>query len=394
LPATPLEELEKRIAGLQSTLAAQGLDGALIIQNVDLYYFTATAQGAHLYVPAAGAPLLLVKKNLERARRESPLPNIQPMPSLKELPAALQARGYQVPSRLGMELDVLPANHYLYYKEIFAATEIADVSQPIREVRAVKSPYEIDLLRSAARLTDQVFASIPSLFRPGMSEVELAGRIEALFRENGHPGLVRMRGLNQELVYGHLLSGPNMAVPSCVDSPTGGAGTGPDFPHGAGFRTIGRDEPFQVDYVGSFGGYLIDQTRLFVTGKLDPLLEKAFRTALAIQARLGDLARPGLPAGELYREAQQMAGDAGLSDHFMGDPHSCGFIGHGIGLELNEPPVLAPGVTMPLAEGMSIALEPKFIFNGLGGAGIENTFVVTPRGLVRLGSLPDDIVYL
>lgn len=394
MPVTPKDELERRIKGLQAVLAVNGLDGALVLQNADLFYFTATAQNAHLYVPVEGPPLLLVKKNLDRAREESPLPNTGSMPSLKELPAALRTYGYQVPSRLGMELDVLPASHFLYYQKIFPSTGIGDISQAIRELRAVKSPFELDLMRSAARLTDEVFAAIPTLFRVGMSELELAGRIEGAFRRAGHPGLVRMRGFNQELVYGHLLSGSNMAVPSCVDSPTGGTGTGPDFPHGAGFKAIGRDEPFQVDYVGSFHGYLIDQTRLFVAGKLDPLLEKAFRTALAIQAALAGSARPGLPAGELYRQALQIAGDAGLGAHFMGDPQSCGFIGHGIGLELNELPVLAPGFKMPLAAGMTIALEPKFLFQGLGAAGIENTFLVTAQGLTRLGSLPDEIVYL
>lgn len=394
MPVTPPDELKRRLAALQAGLTAQGLDGAVVVQNVDLFYFAATAQNAHLFVPAEGQPLLLVKKNLARAREESPLATIGPMPSLKELPATLQEYGYTLPSKLGLELDVLPAGQFLYYQKIFPSAHIADVSPLIREQRAVKSPFELDLMRRAARLTDEVFAAIPSQFQPGMSELELAGRIEALFRRAGHPGLVRMRGFNQELVYGHLLSGANMAVPSCVDSPTGGAGTGPDFPHGAGFKPVERDEPFQVDYVGSFYGYLIDQTRLFVPGKLSAPLEKAFQTALVIQARLAGLARPGYPAGELYREAQQIAQDHGLADHFMGDGRSCGFVGHGIGLELNELPVLAPGFPMPLAAGMTIALEPKFIFNGLGGAGLENTFVVTEQGLERLGSLPDDIVYL
>ena len=394
MSATPLDELQRRLSALQAALAAHGLDGALLLQNVDLYYFTATSQNAHLFVPAAGEPLLLVKRNLARARAESPLTCIHPMPSLKELPAFLKEHGYGLPTKMGMELDVWPAAQYLYYQKIFPTVDITDVTPLIREIRAVKSPFELELMRSAARLTDEVFAAIPSMVEIGMSEMELAGKVEALFRKKGHPGLVRMRGFNQELVYGHLLSGANMAEPSCANSPTGGTGTGPDFPHGAGRKAIARDEPFQVDYVGSFHGYLIDQTRLFVPGKLSPVLERAFQTALAIQARLAEMGRPGVPAGELYDEAARMAEAAGFGGHFMGDPHSCGFLGHGIGLELNELPVIAPGFQMPLANGMTIALEPKFIFNGLGLAGIENSFVVTEKGMERLGTLPDEIVYI
>lgn len=394
MPVITNDELQNRLAALQKGLAALNLDGALLVHNVDLLYFAGTAQNAHLYVPVQGSPVLFVKQNLDRARAESPLTSVQPMPSLKELPLTLREYGFPASAKLGMELDVLPASRFLHYQKLFHPAEITDVSQLIRNIRSIKSPFEIELMRAAAKLTDEVFASIPSLFQPGISEIKLAGLIEARFRQAGHSGLIRMRGLNAELFYGHLLSGPNMAIPSSVDSPTGGAGTGPHFPQGASLKPIEPDQPFQVDFVGSFFGYLIDQTRLFVPGKLDAHLKKAFETALTIQSTLADLARPGFPSGQLYIEAQRIAQEASLADHFMGDGRSCGFVGHGVGMELNEPPVLAPSSKTPLAEGMTIALEPKFIFNGLGGAGIENTFVVTENGLKRLGTLPDDIVYL
>ena len=294
MPATPLPELQRRLSALQDGLAARGLNAALIVQNVDLFYFTATSQNAHLFVPAAGYPLLLVRKDLDRARAESPLENIYPLTSLKELPALLQEHGYRLPAHLGLELDVLPAGQYLSYRKLFPATEIADVSPLIREVRSVKSPFELELMRAAAQATDGVFAAIPSLVRVDMSEVELAGLVEALFRKAGHHGLVRMRGFNQELFYGALLSGANMAVPSCVDSPTGGPGMGPDSPLGAGPKPIGRDEPLMVDYTGAFHGYLIDQTRLFVTGKLPSSWRQPFKPPSPSRQKWSTWPAPGV----------------------------------------------------------------------------------------------------
>ncbi|NIO71305.1 MAG: aminopeptidase P family protein, partial [Anaerolineae bacterium] len=226
-PRTPKAELKSRIRELQVHLAANDLDGALILQNADLFYFSGTIQQSHLYIPIEGQPLLMTRKSLARARQESALDKVVPLPSPRQLPALWQEHGYASPRRLGMELDVLPTSLFFAYQDILGDTEIVDISHQIRLVRAVKSPYEVDILRRAARLADVVTRSMTDFLREGISEVELAGQLEAVARRLGHQGIVRMRLWNNELFYGHLMAGDDAAVPSYLSSPTGGTGLSP-----------------------------------------------------------------------------------------------------------------------------------------------------------------------
>jgi Xaa-Pro aminopeptidase len=113
---------------------------------------------------------------------------------------------------------------------------------------------------------------------------------------------------------------------------------------------------------------------------------------LDIQARITSMARPGTASGAVYDFALQAATALGLGEHFMGvGRERIRFVGHGVGLELDEFPFLNAGQTMPLQAGMVIAIEPKAIFPGKGVVGIENTHVVTENGLEQLGRYPDEI---
>lgn len=388
----PPKELGRRISSLQRELGRNGLDAALILQRADLYYFSGTIQQAHLYVPAAGDPVLMVHKSRERARAESALPCLEPLDTPKEIPGVLKRHGLTPPRRLGMELDVLPTALYFSYRALFQTAEIGDVSHSVRLIRSVKSAYELDLMRRAAALSDEVAACVPALLRAGMTEVELAGLVEAHARKLGHQGVVRMRLWGNELFYGHLLSGPSGAVPSYLSSPTGGTGTGPAVAQSAGFRKIGRNEPVLVDYVFVYQGYLSDHARIFSLGEIDTDLQQAHLAMLDLQARLKAAAVPGVPSGRLYDEALTFAESKGCGDYFMGaDPQRIRFVGHGIGIELDEYPFLNQGQDLPLQAGMTIALEPKLVFPGRGVVGVENTHVVTSDGLEQLGAFPDEI---
>ncbi len=390
---TPREELARRTSRFQKLLRQQGIDGAVIVQNADLFYFAGTIQRSHLFVPAEGKPLLLVKKSFARAREESALEDVVPLEASRELPGALAARGYGPFSRLGFELDVLPANDYFRYQKMFPDVKIVDISPLVRTVRAVKSAYELELMRNAAALNQLMFSRARELLREGMTEVELAGRLEAFYRCNGHQGCVRTRSFNMEVVYGHLLSGESCFAPGFLESPTGGEGLGPAFPQGAGRKVIRRNEPVLIDYVGVLDGYLVDQSRVFCLGRLPDRLVRAHRVALEIQELLKEKGRPGAMCSELYELAVNVAEKNGLREHFMGCPEPVAFVGHGIGIELDELPVIARGYNAPLEEGMVVALEPKFVFPE-GAVGIENTFVVTRRGLEVLTIFEEDIIYV
>lgn len=389
----PKEEIDARLHKLQQNLDKQKLDAALILQNTDLFYFAGTIQQAHLYVPARGEPLLMVRKDFERARTESPLARVIPMKSPRQLPDLLQERGCPRPERLGMELDVLPVNLFRVYENIFADTEFQDVSTAVRMQRAVKSAYEIGIIEEAARRSDQVAAAVPEFLREGIPEVELAGLVEARARKLGHQGIVRMRMWGGEMFYGHLMAGPSAAVPSFLASPTGGASLSPAVAQGPSLRPIGRNEPVLVDYVFAYQGYISDHTRIFAVGGVPDALQRAHRAMLQIQARVKSEARAGVSSGAIYDMATTLAEKLGYAEQFMGTgPQRIRFTGHGIGLELDEFPFLAKGQDLRLEENMVIAFEPKLIFPGIGVVGIENSHVVEKNGLRQLGQFEEDIV--
>jgi len=380
---TPASELSHRITAFQKAMIRKGIDGALIIQKADLYYFSGTGQNAHLYIPALGEPILMVKKSLKRATEESGLKNIIGLNNLKELKENINSPGFQ--EKIGLEMDVLPARMFLNYQKLLSPSQIVDVSGIIRQVRMIKSAYEIDLLQKSADLNFTMFSEVENFIREGIPEIELAGKLEAVYRKNGHQGVCRIRAFNSELHYGHCLSGWNLSYPSFFDGPVGGTGTNPSYPLGAGLKKIGKNEPIMVDYIGVLNGYIVDQARMFSIGALPDRFINAYKVALRIKNQVMELAVPGANARDLYEAAYNIAAEAGLSDFFMGYEDGISFIGHGVGIELDELPIIARGLDMVLEPGMVFALEPKFIFPDTGGAiGIEDTFVVNENGLQQL----------
>jgi Xaa-Pro dipeptidase len=384
----PREEIDRRVSGFQAALRAEGLDGALVVQDVDLYYLTGTAQSAHLVVPAEGEPALFVRKTFERAREETPLEHVEPLRSLRELPAALESAGVEG-GRLGLELDVLPAALYLGYARRLDGFELADCSGAIRRLRAVKSAWELERIRRAGAQLSSLDRWMAEVAREGMTEIELAAELERLLRLNGHQGPVRFRGFNQELFYGSVLAGPSAAVPGSTETPIVGPGPNLSVSKGASPRPIERGEPILVDLAGSNDGYLSDQTRTFSLGPLGGRWPEVHALAREILEQVAAEARPGVAPAVLCERAVERSGD--LRDRFMG---GVSFIGHGIGLEIDELPVLAPGFDHPLEEGMVFALEPKFVFPGEGAVGIENSYAVTADGVERLTTAPEELVEL
>jgi Xaa-Pro aminopeptidase len=391
MSSIPKDEIDRRIANFQAAMPTEGLDGALVVNHADLYYFSGTAQDAHLFVPIEGLPVLMVRRSFERVAEDSPLDKVVAVKSLTELGTMVKDSAGKTPHTIGMELDILPVNNFRIYEGLFPESEIKDISPLIRGLRQVKSRYEIGLLRKAARINDALFAKARELLREGMSELEFAGLLESEYRKGGHQGYVRSRQFNSEVFYGHLMSGVNLAVPSCSVGPTGGRGASAAYPQGASLKIIGRHEPVQVDYVANVEGYMVDQARTYYIGEPPTKLARIHDLALEIQAAIEQRGGPGVKAEELYDLALGMARRAGQEDYFMGWPQPVSFVGHGVGLELDELPVIGKRSSTVLEEGMVMAIEPKFVFPGEGLAGIENTFLVTGDGLERLTVFDDAI---
>lgn len=389
MAAFPKQELDERTARLQAHLSEAGLDGALLHGVTSLFYFTGTAQQAHLWVPAAGRPTLLVRRVLERARAESPLEEIVPLASLRELAGVLGGA-----RRVGMELDILPVTLFGAYQRALPGVELADVGLATRWIRSVKSEPEIAAIRKAARVADRTLQAVKYTLREGMTELELSVAAETAERLNGNQGIVRWRAATGfEVPRVHLLAGESLLAASFADTPFGGEGLTPAAPYGAGRRRIRRGMPVCLDLPTVVDGYVHDMTRTLAIGELDAELTDAYGVCREILAMVRAEARPGVTGEEIWNRSRAMASAAGLEENFMGWGSSRSrFVGHGVGLELDELPVLAPRQTQPLVAGNVIAVEPKFFFPGKGAVGLENVYVVTDSGAEILTVSTEDLV--
>lgn len=389
---TPKSEVDARILAFQGALEQRGMDGALIVHHTNLFYLSGTSQSGHLFVPRSGKPILMVRKSYSRALQESPIEQIMDVKSLKMIPEILKEKGFAL-DNLGLELDVIPYNTWQFYQKIFKDSNLADISDPLKKIRMIKSDYEAVLLQRACAVLDQVFADVPSMVHEGMTEIELASLFEAGMRRRGYGGCSKMRAFNQDFFLGNVTTGASGAVPSYFDGPVSGTGLTPaNNPHGAGWKTIGRNEIIYIDYTCVVNGYTADGARMFVLGSVSKQLQKAHSVALAILETIVAMIKPGVICEDIYLKSEELAGQMGLADHFMGiGSDRVRFIGHGVGLELDEYPIFAKGVKMPLEVGMTFALEPKFVFPE-GAVGIENTYVLKADGARVLTHAPEEII--
>ena len=389
----PAAEIERRLADFQATLREQGIDAAVVVQNADLYYLAGTVQQSHLLVPADDEPVLFTRRTVARAREESPL-TVAELSSLRRLGELVAEWCGGAPDVVGLELDVLPVAQFHRYESQLPGARFVDIGPALVAQRAVKSAWEIARIAAAAAVADEVFTRIPGLLETGLTEAAFAGRVEAQARALGHQGVIRMRAFNAEMFYGQLLTGVSGAVPSFLDTPLAGTGLSAAVAQGVSFKPIARHEPVVFDFVPVIDGYIADFTRIFSLGELPERLTQAYACARRAQAETAACARPGVSCLAVYEAALDVAAEDGLEAHFMGyGPSQVRFVGHGVGLELDELPVLSRNDRL-LEEGMVFALEPKFVFPGLGAIGIENTWAVTGDGVERLTHAPEEIVVL
>jgi Xaa-Pro aminopeptidase len=332
-----------------------------------------------------------VRKSLERAKQDAAIEQIIPMPHPSQTAEVIKEHSSALPSRLGLEMDILPVKIYHAYEKHFPGVDMVDISPLIRSVRMVKSSYEISCFRKATEIADRMYDQVPEFLKESVTEIDLALRAEAFYRRHGHLGLTRMRGFNLESVYGHIMAGAGAALPSASPGPTGGRGPGPYLSQGAGYGKIHPHQPILIDYTSNVSGYMSDQTRIFSKGELPEKFHQAHRAMLSVQEAVAREGKPGRLAGDLYDLAIHVAEDAGWAQNFMGYPEPVPFVAHGVGLELDEWPIIGSGSEHILEEGMILALEPKVVFPGEGVVGIENTFLVTEQGLEKLNHFPDEI---
>ena len=382
-------ELELKWRRIQQAMRQEEADGCLLTMNMNLYYVSGQVFNGYFYLPAEGRPYWFVK------RLTIPETNqVHVIRKPEQIPDFFRDLNLAMPRKLLLEADELSYNEYIRLQHVFRAEATGNASALIRHIRMIKTPWEIEQMRISARKHEAVYREIPACYRPGMRDVELQIEIEKRMRVHGSLGYFRAFGSNMDIFMGSLLAGENAGEPSPFDFALGGTGMHASGPLGANGTLLREGTTVMADMSGNYTAYQTDMTRVFSIGKLPDRAYRVHRVALEIQARMERTAKPGVPCAELYRDALAMAGQEGLEDCFMGTRFQAKFVGHGVGLEINELPVLTTRSKDILQPGMTFAFEPKFVLAGIGAVGIENTFLVTDSGVEKMTLLDENIIEL
>ena len=390
----PHDELRRRAAALQARLQAADVDLAILQSPTDVLYMAGSVLDGWVLVPATGEVQVLARRAAARVQAETCWP-VQRMVAVKQLVAQLHAMGVGA-GRIALALDVVPAADYLKLAAALPDAELVNVTHDLRSVRAVKSDWELDQHRAAAQQVIEAMQTVTYQLAPGHSELDAQRLAEGCLRASGHQGVMRMRRFGGEMFYGQVCAAANAALPAALDAPLGGSGQYPSVGKGASRRELRAGDLLVLDLMGCYNGYLSDCTRVVAVGGVetvdDDLLE-AQAWCTSVLEQVADAARPGVAPSALYQLALDIAADAGHADRFMGfAPDQARFVGHGIGLEVDEYPFLARGFDDPLEPGMVFALEPKLVFPGRAAVGIEDAFIVTESGVEALPAMPRQVL--
>ena len=377
----PLTELESRMRAFRTRMDISNPDWeiAVIFSKINLYYFTGTMQDGMLIIPKHGEAVLWVRRSYERALDESLFPRIEPMSSYRD---AAKGTG-ELPNTVYLETEVVPLAMYQRLQKYFPFKNVKPVDAQICNVRAVKSEYELQLMRKAGKLHQHMLEDIvPEMLREGMSEVDLAAELFSLMVEEGHDGVCRFGMFETDLLLGNICFGESSIYPCYFNGPGGFYGMSPAVPDiGSRERKLRKGDMVFVDVGFGVEGYNTDKTTTYMFGS--PLPQYAVdihNKCVDIQNEIAAMLKPGSIPSEIYNNIMNDLDEEFLKN-FMGfGNRKVKFLGHSIGLQIDETPIIAEGFDDPLQEGMVLALEPKRGIENIGMVGIENTFIVTAKG--------------
>lgn len=385
----PPQEASLRINSIQSLMKGQEIDAILISDNANKFYTSGRVYNGFTYIPQCGEAIHFIRRPVDLVGN-----NIEYIHKPENIIEILISKGLNIPTSLGLELDLAPYSTVQRITKIFPTSKISNASGIMRQVRSIKSEYEIELIKQSGIKHAKSYSQILNIYTPNMTDIEFQVEIERISRLNGCLGQFRISGDSMEIYMGNVICGENADSPSPYDFAMGGAGMHPSLPVGCNGTTIKSGMAIMVDVNGNYTGYTTDMSRVFSFGSLDELSIKAHECSRHICQELSAMGKPGIEAKVLYNKAIEIVTKNGLEHLFMGHRQKAGFIGHGVGIEINESPVIAPRSRDILAIGNVIALEPKFVIPGVGAVGIENTYVVTPNGMECVTNAPEEIISL
>ena len=383
------EEQRRRLDSVLSLMRGSGIMQALVRDNSNIYYLTGRVFRGFVYLNTAlDSPRYFVRQPNHLTDADKALDKHIHKP--EQIPAFLAGEGIDISAPVALELDLVSYSEARRLAACFGQTPEQNISGVLRRARSVKTDVEIAAIRASGMKQTLVYERIPRLYRRGMTDIEFQIEIERASRLEGCLGQFRISGPDMELFMGNVLSGDNADTPSPYDFAMGGEGLDPSIPVGANGSLIAENAPVMVDVNGNYTGYMTDMTRMYYIDHIGEEARRACRLSADICEALAAMMLPGAKACDLYAKALAMAKEAGMGDYFMGHRSHAGFVGHGVGIEINELPVIAPRSRDILAEGNAIALEPKFVIPEIGAAGIENTYIVTAKGGRKITTAPEE----
>ena len=392
LDLTPETEISRRIQTLKEKMSQAGVDGVFLTHRPDYYYFSGSGQDAWLYVALEHEPLLFVKRYLPRAVAESPLTQIIPVHSVTEIPQIIKDSHGGFAKTMGIAFDLVPVRDFRFYQSLFFGCNWQDATPLIMSCRAIKSEYELGIMQDVGKISNRVFNFIADNLEPGIRETDLAGRIEAFARTQGHSGRLQTRHYRSVGFTFHIMGGESGGQSGALDSPVCGTGMYTAYPFGAGTRMIEKNDPVLIDLGTMALGYHMDESRMFVAGKMDSQADAASQAAIDILYHVKDAMKPGSAMKTIFQMSVTMANKLGYGEQFLGLPGlKSKFLGHGIGIELVEDPIISKGRSTMLEPGMVFAVEPKFIFKDRFAAGIESVIRITETGSRFLSKVPNKV---
>lgn len=385
----PVSELQARLRKFSEIIANQGLNYALIQTPVDLYYYTGSRQNGTLVIfsDSEKAPIYFVRRSLNRALWECggtdcPI-EIKQFPRMKDFPDVLTTLGCsQGP---GMQLGELPHSFADFFiKNLSQLGPPVDITNLVHGQREVKSAWELEMMKEAAKVQYRMFEAINEIGAEGLTELDLVAQSDKISRESGFGGIVQMRRYPMMCNRGVVLAGRSGGVTSFFDSAVGGAGPHPLAGFGAGFGKVKPNEPVLVDLVHVHRGYVVDATRMFSKGKL----ENHWVEKLDDMIEIRDTVLSGLGRGDdcskVWEDGFSLTVEMGHENNLMGlPPDQSKFLGHSVGLQLDESPVVAKGFDRPLPVGGVMAIEPKVVYSE-GSIGTEDTWLRTDDGMINI----------
>jgi len=374
-----------RLEKLRTKMQENNLDYMLILGSRNVYYFSGTSQHGYLIVPLDDDPVLLIRVNIEIARKESYIKNILELRDAKNICNALGELGLDKGS-IGIEEKLISLALYERINDILPKADFSDMTHVFYELRMMKDREEIEQIKRAAEFTNACHKRAKEVVTTGMQENELAAEIEYTMRKAGNEGFIFHRRWGASMFHGMLASGPNIATISGYGAFTiTGTGLSPAYPYGASNRKIRKGEPVVIDYVGCAGGYHCDEARTYVVGKAEKKLQDIFNLLKKVEENAFETIRSGVSVSKIYDSARKVIEHTIYKNNFMGFGKYVGkYVGHGLGLEIDEPPIIGPNNQISVRAGMVLALEPKIMIPKYGGAALEDTILVTEDGLEML----------